>query len=111
VTPSGVSSNALTSTLQTGLSLEDLKLTFESNLYWPGQDLFNWGVTWKKRKRYAGLDELRKDLSVDQEGAVVPFHVQDYSALDLRVPLDSPTIKMDCYPHGSVPDILLGTIP
>ena len=32
----------------------------------PGQDLFNWGVTWKKHKRYANLDELRQDLSVDQ---------------------------------------------
>ena len=95
----------------TGLSLESLKLTFESNLYSPnsGQDLFNWGVTWKKHKRYANLDELHKDLSVDQGSAVAEFHVKDYSALDLRVPVDSPAVKMDCYPRGTVPQVRLGT--
>jgi parallel beta-helix repeat protein len=66
----------------TGLSLEDLHLAFEGNLYWPspGQDLFNWGVTWKKHQRYADLDKLREDLSIDQRGEVNEFHVQDYSA-------------------------------
>jgi parallel beta-helix repeat protein len=97
----------------TGLSLEDLKLTFEGNLYCPGpgQDLFNWGVTWKKHKRYTSLDEVRKELSVDQGGQVTEFHVGDYSALDFRVPSDSPAIKMGCYPRGPVPGVLLGTFP
>jgi parallel beta-helix repeat protein len=94
-------------------ALEDLKLTFESNLYSPnsGQDLFNWGVTWKKHKQYANLDELHKDLSVDQGSALAEFHVKDYSALDLRVPADSPAVKMGCYPHGTVPQVRLGTFP
>lgn len=114
VAPQGVSSqNAIAGTLQTGLSLEDLKLTFAGNLYWPnpGQDLFNWGVTWKKHKRYTSLDELHKDLPLDQGGAVAPFHVHDSSALDLRIPADSPAIRMDCYPHGTVPGVRLGTLP
>lgn len=102
---------AFAGTLQTGLSLEDLKLVFESNLYSPnsGQDLFNWGVTWKKHKRYPNLGELRQDLPLDQGSEVAPFHVQDYSALDLRVPTDSPALKMDCYPRGTVPQVRLGT--
>ena len=113
VTPSGVSSDALTGTLPTALSLEDLKLTFESNLYCPnpGQDLFNWGVTWKKHKRYENLDEVRKDLSIDQGSEVAEFHVEDFARLDLRVPAGSPAIQMDCYPRGTVPDVRLGTLP
>ncbi|MCU0917181.1 MAG: right-handed parallel beta-helix repeat-containing protein [Planctomycetes bacterium] len=96
-----------------GLSLEDLKLTFEGNLYCPGpgQDLFNWGVTWKKHKRYANLDDLRKELSVDRSGAVIEFHVRDYAAFDLRIPPASPAVRMDCYPHGPVPQVQLGASP
>jgi hypothetical protein len=97
----------------TGLSLEDLKLAFEGNLYWPGpgQGLFNWGVTWKKHKRYETLDTVQKELSLDGGSKVAEFHVEDYSALDLRVPPDSPAMKMDCYPRGTVPGILLGMLP
>jgi len=113
VTPSGVSSDALAGTLQTGLSLEDLKLTFEGNLYWPGpgQGLFNWGVTWKKNKRYESLDAVQKELSLDEGGKVAEFHAEDYSAHDLRVPSDSPGLRMECYPRGTVPDTRLGTLP
>jgi parallel beta-helix repeat protein len=97
----------------TGLSLEDLKLTFESNLCCPGpgQDLFNWGVTWKKCRRYATLDELRRELSIGQRSEVAEFHVKDYSALDFRIPANSAAAKMDCYPHGTVPGVRLGTFP
>ncbi|MCH5377303.1 MAG: hypothetical protein JJ992_25350, partial [Planctomycetes bacterium] len=95
------------------LSLEDLRLAFEGNLYWPGpgQDLFNWGVTWKKHKRYANLDELRQDLSIDQRGEVAEFHVMDFAGLDFRVPGDSPAVRKDCYPHGEVPNVRLGILP
>jgi hypothetical protein len=95
------------------LSLEELHLTFDGNLYWPApnQDLFNWGVTWKKRQRYPNLDELRKELAMDQDGRVAEFHVRDYPAFDLRVPQDSPAVKMECYPRGDVPGVRLGTLP
>jgi len=97
----------------TGLSLEDLKLTFEDNLYCPGpgQGLFNWGVTWKKNKRYESLDAVQKELSLDGGSKVVEFHVDDYSAVNLRVAPDSPAVIMDCYPHGTVPGTRLGTLP
>jgi len=114
VTPSGVSSqDALTGTLQTGLSLENLKLTFEDNLYCPGpgQGLFNWGVPWKKNKRYESPDAVQQELSLDGGSKVAEFHTEDYSALDLRVPPNTPAIKMGCYPQGSVPGVLLGALP
>lgn len=96
-----------------GPSLEDLHLAFEDNLYCPGpgQDLFNWGVTWKKHKRYENLDEVRKDLSIDRRSEVAEFHVENYAKLDLRVPAGNPAVKMDCYPRGTVPDVRLGTLP
>lgn len=104
---------ALKSPPSAGLSLEDLKLAFEGNLYGPGpgQDLFNWGVTWKKHQRYASLDEMRKELAVDQHSEMAEFHVKDYSAWDFRVPTNSPAVKMDCYPRGTVPKVQLGTLP
>ena len=46
---------------------------------------------------------------MDQGSEVAEFHVKDYSALDLRVPADSPAVKMDCYPRGTVPQVRLGT--
>ena len=119
VTPSGVSSDApsagsgqaLTGTLQTGLSLEDLNLTLESNLYRPapGQGLFHWGVIWKKHKRYENLDDVRKELSLAQGSRIAEFRVEDYFGLDFRVPADSPALKMGCYPQGTVPGLRLGT--
>ena len=105
--------NALTGTLPTGLSLEDLKLTFENNLYRPapGQGLFHWGVTWKKHSKYESLDAVQRELSLAQNDRVAEFPVADYAALDLRVPADSPAVKMDCYPRGPVPGVLLGALP
>ena len=94
-------------------SLEDLKLTFENNLYCPGpgQGLFNWGITWKKHKKYESLDAVQKELSLDQNSKVAEFHVEDFAALDLRVPADSPAVTMGCYPQGPVPGVRLGTLP
>ncbi len=96
-----------------GLSLEDLNLTFENNLYCPGpgQGLFNWGVTWKKHKRYENLDDVRKELSLTEGGKVAEFHVEDYSALDFRLPVDSASATMARYPRGAVPSTQLGVLP
>ncbi len=97
----------------TGLSLETLHLTFEGNLYWPGpgQDLFYWGVTWRKNRKYETLDAVQKELSLERNGTVAKFYVQDHSALDFRVPADSPAVRMGCYPRGLVPSVRLGTLP
>jgi len=48
------------------LSLEGLHFSFTGNLYCPGpgQDLFNWGVTWKRHERYQDLDTVRTQLGI-----------------------------------------------
>jgi hypothetical protein len=95
------------------LSLEDLNLKFENNLYCPapGQALFNWGAAWKKHKKYETVEAVQKELSLDQNSQIAEFHVKDFAALDLRIPADSPAITMGCYPQGHVPSAQLGAFP
>ncbi len=95
-----------------GLSLEKLELTLRDNLYFaaPGAELFNWGVTWKKNTRYRSLEQVRKELGLEQGSTITEFTVKDFAALDFRVPADSPAVKMRCYPQGEVPGVRLGTL-
>jgi len=93
------------------LGLADLKLTLESNLYWPGpgQGLFHWGVPWKRHRKYGSLNDVRNELSLARGSKVGEFHVENYASLDFRVTADNPAVKMGCYPRGSVPGVHLGT--
>ncbi len=95
-----------------GLCLEDLNLRFENNLYAlnPGQALFNWGVTWKRNESYPTLAVLRQALAIDEGSRVTTFLIADYFGLDFRVPAESPTVHMQCYPKGNVPNVRLGTV-
>ncbi|HUT46065.1 MAG TPA: right-handed parallel beta-helix repeat-containing protein [Sedimentisphaerales bacterium] len=94
------------------LSLEKLALTLRDNLYFaaPGAELFNWGVTWKENKRYQRLEQVQEELGLEQGSMLTEFTVNDFSALDFRVPVDSPAVKMRCYPQGKVPGVQLGTL-
>ncbi len=94
------------------LSLEKLKLTLRDNLYCagPGAELFNWGVTWKKNKRYISLQQVRQELGLEQGSKVTEFTVSDFSALDFRVPANSLAIEMGCYPKGTIPGVQLGIL-
>jgi hypothetical protein len=94
-----------------GTELKNLGLTFEKNLYRPalGQGLFNWGVTWKRHKKYADLDAVRYELAFDQTGRLADVAFRDFGKLDLRVPAGSSAIEMRCYPKGDVPRVRLGT--
>jgi parallel beta-helix repeat protein len=94
------------------LRLESLELTFTNNLYWPGagHGLFNWGVTWKRHRKYDTLDAVRQQLDLAHTDEVRRFHVANYTALDLRVSPESPAIRMQCYPQGEVPGVRLGTL-
>ena len=94
-----------------GSELKDLGLTFDKNLYCPGlgQGLFNWGVTWKRHKKYADLNAVRSELAFEQGGRLADMAFRDFGELDLRVPTDSPAIEMGCYPEGDVPRVRLGT--
>ena len=94
-----------------GLTLGKLSLGLKDNLYWadPGQGLFNWGVTWKEHKEYRQLDDVRDALNLEQGSRTVELVFKDFSAVDLRVPKDSPVLTMRCYPQGNVPGVQLGT--
>ena len=93
------------------LCLEKLALTFKDNLYYAdaGQELVNWGVTWKKCLRYSTLEQVRAELNLEQGSILAPVMWCDFWALDLRVPAGSEAMKMDCYPRGEIPGVRLGT--
>jgi hypothetical protein len=95
-----------------GLSLEKLKLTLRDNLYFagPGAELFNWGVTWKKNKRYKSLEQVQNELGLEQGSQLAEPAFNDFSALDFRVPAGSPAVKMGCYPKGKIPGVKLGIL-
>jgi hypothetical protein len=93
------------------LCLEKLALTFKDNLYYAdtGQELFNWGVTWKKCQRYSTLERVRAELNLEQGSASAPVMWCDFWALDLRVPAGSEAMTRGCYPRGEIPGVRLGT--
>ncbi|MBI1390073.1 MAG: hypothetical protein GC154_16650 [bacterium] len=93
-----------------GLSLEDLKIRFENNVYarLPGQELFNWGVTWKRNKRYASLDEVQQELNLERNSILSELDFSGDHAWDFRLPADSPVWAMEAYPRGEVPRVMLG---
>jgi hypothetical protein len=95
-----------------GLSLEKLALTLRDNLYFagPGAELFNWGVTWKENKRYKSIEQVQEELGLEQGSMLTEFTVNDFSALDFRVPADSPALKMRCFPQGRIPCVQLGIL-
>lgn len=94
----------------TGLSLEDLKLELSHNLYAvkPGQQLYQWGCSWREHRRYSTLEEVQQALGLEQESRIGPVEFQDWLAGDLRVPANSLVLKMDCYPQGAVPGVKVG---
>jgi hypothetical protein len=93
-----------------GLSLDDLTLKFKGNLYrpGPGQGLFNWGVSWKRHEKYSDLDVVGRQLAFEKGGRCGQVAFADIRKLDLRVPSESPAVKMGCYPQGNVPGVTLG---
>ncbi len=94
------------------LSLKQLSFTLKDNLYFagPGADLFNWGVTWKKHKRYQNLEQVQKELGLEQDSKVSEPFFNDFASMDFRIPADSQAIAMQCYPRGSIPGVQLGII-
>jgi parallel beta-helix repeat protein len=94
------------------LSLEKLSLTLRDNLYFagPGADLFNWGVTWKKNKRYESLEQAQEALGLEQDSKVTNPAFKDVSSMDFRVPADDPAVTKRCYPQGNIPGVHLGIL-
>lgn len=107
----GQRNNNPTEGLPYGSSLADLELTFRENIYCPGlgQGLFNWGVTWKRNKKYTDLETVLRELSLGRGSRIDDISIKDFHKLDLRVPANSTAVKIQCYPKGNVPGVLLGT--
>jgi hypothetical protein len=97
----------------TTLTLEQLSLRFENNIYFttPGQGWFAWGVTWGRHKSYAGLAEFQADLGIDKGGRVLDPGFSNISALDFRVSQQSINNGQQNYPRDTVPGVLLGVLP
>ena len=95
-----------------GLSLEKLTISFENNLYdtRPWQGLFVWGVEWKRHKGYPTLANVRAELKFETGGQAAEIRFADLHARDLRLPADSPALKLGCYPQGEVPGVHLGIV-
>ena len=96
-----------------GLSLETLHVTLADNLYDApdGQSLFHWGTTWLRHRDYSDLASVRAELSLEGGSVAAPFRFGDFAARDFRLPAGSPALRLGCYPLGTVPGVLLGTLP
>ncbi|HEV7298474.1 MAG TPA: right-handed parallel beta-helix repeat-containing protein [Tepidisphaeraceae bacterium] len=94
------------------LSLETLNLKFENNLLWPSGKgtLWNWGLPWAKHRRYADLEAVRHELSLDSGSTMAAFEFANFPQRDFRVPADSPALQMGAYPKGEVPGVRLGKL-
>jgi hypothetical protein len=95
-----------------GLSLESLHIAIDGNVHSPpaGQAFFRWGVTWKTNQSYSTLDDLRRELRLEQGGTFANLVVADYNTRDLRVSADSPAMAQGAYPRGEVPGVRLGVV-
>jgi hypothetical protein len=67
-------------------------------------------MRWGNLLAYQNLADLRATEGFEKDGAVFDPQFADWKNLDLRVPADSPLIKMGCYPKGEVPAVKLGVI-
>ena len=68
-----------------------------------------WGTAWSRgHRQYSAPGPWQSDLKIDEGSIEAPVVFADPIRLDLRLPADSPAIKMGCYPKGEVPGVVLG---
>jgi len=94
-----------------GLTLEDLKISFQGNIYAlePNGPFFIWGTDWKRKEAFKDLPSLTRRLGFeDSRSALVPPVLFDSAQHDFRLPRDHPAITAGVYPQGKVPDCVLG---
>lgn len=93
-----------------GLTLENLRLRFENNVYFaaPGQGWFNWGTMWARHENYAGLGQFQSGLGIDTGGRVLEPKFADVLQLDFRLSAEDMRPIEGSYPEGPVPGVQLG---
>jgi hypothetical protein len=93
-----------------GLTLEQLRLRFERNVYFaaPGRGWFKWGPTWARCKSYEGLREFQSDLRVDAGSQVFEVNFANLLQLDFRFDQTTMDRVKESYPLGTVPGVVLG---
>ena len=95
----------------TGLTLEQLRIQFEDNLYYAcsGQGWFEWGVTWGRHQSYPTLREFDETLRIDKRGEVLNPQFADPQARDFRLDSHIMSKLKSHYPRGEIPGAVLGT--
>ncbi len=95
-----------------GLSLEDLNLLFEANVFCheAGQGLFYWGSLWSRIKRYESLGEVQAELPIGPVGVEEACDFPSLARLELSLPAGSSAFRLKCYPRGEIPGVELGVL-
>ncbi len=105
---------AKTDGVPAGLSLEDLKITFQDNVYahTANQPFFIWGVDWKPRKMFKDVPSLIAALGFEtQSSQMLSSFLVDVAKRDFRLPKEFLEIVKQAYPQGKVPDCAMGIAP
>jgi hypothetical protein len=95
------------------LTLEQLRLRFQANVYFaaPGQGWFEWGVTWGRHTSYPNLAEFAGELGIDEGSQAIDLGFSNLVARDYRITQETMNRVQENYPHGPVPDVILGVQP
>jgi hypothetical protein len=108
--------------LPIGLCLETLGMTLNNNVYWSDKEtpLAFWGSinvdktsgvrNAKTVLSHADIHAMRSRDGLEKDGVVMDPQFADWKKLDLRIPKNSPLMKMGCYPKGEVPGVKLGVM-
>ena len=96
-----------------GLTLEQLRLHFEENIYYamPGRGWFHWGPTWARHKAFADLKGFQSALGIDTNSLELNPNFHDLLQLDFRVDKEKMSLLKEHYPCGPVPGCVLGVLP
>jgi len=92
-----------------GVSLEMLRFDLSHNIYARDEDepLFVWGTNWLRHIDYSTIETIQSDLNLEQNSRTTSLAFRNFSERDFRLPRNSSVFRMNCYPRGRVPDVLL----
>lgn len=92
-----------------GLTLENLNLKFERNVYFAlsSQAWFKWGPTWSRHEVFSSLSSFQEKLHIDSESQTENPSFVDPGKLDLRILKPSEAVRSS-YPRGRITDAMIG---